>query len=143
MSDRGSCFTSSDFKNFLEENDIQHIKIATFSPEANGQVERVNRSLGPMIAKLISTENNITWEKTLETVEFTINNTCNRMINEHPSVMLFGVNQRGKFSDKIKENVVEPDTRDLNSIRDDANKKQLAAQQYNKNYTDLKRKQPV
>lgn len=57
MSDRGSCFTSSDFKNFLEENDIQHIKIATFSPEANGQVERVNRSLGPMIAKLISTEN--------------------------------------------------------------------------------------
>jgi len=47
ISDRGGCFTSTDFAKFMEE----HIKIATGSPQANGQVQRINRSLGPMLAK--------------------------------------------------------------------------------------------
>jgi len=36
----------------MGEYNIKHIEIATGSPQANGQVERVNRILGPMIAKL-------------------------------------------------------------------------------------------
>ena len=143
VSDRGSCLTSNDFKKITEDNDIQHIKIATFSPEANGQVERVNRNLGPMIAKLIDTETNITWVKTLETVEFALNNSFHRMINEYPSVMLFGVNQRGKISDQIKENIMNEDVRDLSSVSKCADNRQRSAQQYNKNYTDSKRKQPT
>jgi len=43
ISDRGSGFTSKDFEEFLDENNVQHSKIATGSPQANGQVERVNR----------------------------------------------------------------------------------------------------
>jgi len=35
------------------EFDIKHMKTATGSPQPNGQVERINRSLGPMIAKLV------------------------------------------------------------------------------------------
>lgn len=143
VSDRGSSFTSDDFRKFVEDNEIQQVKIATFSPQANGQVERINRSLGPMIAKLLSSENNTTWEKVVETVEFTLNNTRHRMINEHPSIMLFGVNQRGKLSDKINENVTDEDIRDLDKIREKADEKQKTAQQYNKNYVDSKRKQPV
>ncbi|XP_043478302.1 uncharacterized protein LOC122508807, partial [Leptopilina heterotoma] len=52
VSDRGTCFTSSDFKNFIDENNVNHVLIATASPKANGQVERINRVLGPMLAKI-------------------------------------------------------------------------------------------
>lgn len=48
ISDRGSCFTSVEFKEFLDDNNVKHIKIATGSPKANGQVERVNRILTPI-----------------------------------------------------------------------------------------------
>jgi len=39
VSDRGSCFTSEDFGKYMEECNIKHVKIATGSPQANGQVK--------------------------------------------------------------------------------------------------------
>lgn len=52
VSDRGSAFTSDKFKEFLTENSIELISIATATPHANGQIERINRSLTPMLANL-------------------------------------------------------------------------------------------
>lgn len=45
-------FTSKEFEDFLIEFDVNHIKIATGSHQANGQIVRVNRSL----AKLLESE---------------------------------------------------------------------------------------
>lgn len=56
ISNRGTAFTSQEFQEFLVKNNVQHIKIATVSPQANGQVERINRILTPMIAKLIDND---------------------------------------------------------------------------------------
>jgi len=42
VSARGTCFTSIEFAKFLLENTIEHVRVATASPQANGQVERVN-----------------------------------------------------------------------------------------------------
>lgn len=56
ISDQGSAFTSQEFKNFLKEQDVQHIKIAVGSPQANGQAERINRIIAPCIAKLSNNE---------------------------------------------------------------------------------------
>lgn len=53
ISDRGSSFTSQEFESFVRERDIKHILIATGSPQSNGQVERVNRVLIPMLSKLV------------------------------------------------------------------------------------------
>jgi len=61
----------------MEENNIKHIKIATGSPQANGQVERINRSLGPMIAKLAEPENGLHWDNVIEKVEYSMNKTKN------------------------------------------------------------------
>lgn len=41
-----SSFTSQEFKNFIDENNVEHVLMAMASPKANGQVERVNRILG-------------------------------------------------------------------------------------------------
>lgn len=54
MSDRGSCFTSQEFTNFIHEQNIKHVLIARSSPQSNGQDERINRVLIPMLDKLIN-----------------------------------------------------------------------------------------
>ena len=73
--------------------------IATGSPQANGQVERVNRSIGP----IVDPQNEIFCDNVLEHVEYCLNNTVHRSIGEHPSVMLFGVAQMGKLIDSFRE----------------------------------------
>lgn len=57
VSDRGSCFISREFEEFLNDHNVHHIQVATASPQANGQVERYNRTILPMIAKLSDERN--------------------------------------------------------------------------------------
>ncbi|KYM94052.1 Pro-Pol polyprotein [Cyphomyrmex costatus] len=52
VSDRGTSFTSKEFEEFALEMNIKHVKVATASPQANGQVERYNRMLAPALGKL-------------------------------------------------------------------------------------------
>lgn len=117
VSDRGSCFTSQDFKNFVDENNINHILIATASPKANGQVERVNRVLGAMLAKLSDPVSGKYWYKIIANVEFALNNTIHRSTGNTPSKLLFGVDQRGKIIDLVAKNL-EP-AQQCDSKRDD------------------------
>lgn len=42
VSDRGSAFTSNSFKEYCENENIQHLLIATGVPRGNGQVERMH-----------------------------------------------------------------------------------------------------
>ncbi|XP_046409069.1 uncharacterized protein LOC124173948 [Ischnura elegans] len=41
VSDRGTAFTAKEFEEFCGKNQIKHIKNATATPKANGQVERI------------------------------------------------------------------------------------------------------
>lgn len=135
VSDRGSCFTSEDFAKFMEEYNIKHIKIATGSPQANGQVERVNRIVGPMIAKLTDIENGLHWDAVIEDVEFSLNNTKQRSVAQSPSKMVFGIEQKGKVIDELRQKLEELDNfseiRDLKEIRKRGAESQLKAQSDN------------
>lgn len=86
---------------------MQLVRIATGSPQSNGHVERLNKSLGPMIPKLVDPEKGIYWDFVVETIKHTHNNTLHRAIGENPSKMLFGIQQRGKTVDSLKECLVE------------------------------------
>ena len=103
MSDCGSCFTSEEFKSILSDNNIEQSLIATASHKANGQVERVNRVLGSMLAKLSDPTTNKHWYKILPEAEFALNNTTQKSTGETPSKLLFGVNQHGKAIDVLGE----------------------------------------
>lgn len=123
---------------------IKHIKVATGSPQANGQVERVNRVLTLMLAKMTDNLANNPWFKILPKVEFALNNTISKTIGETPSKVLFGVNQRGKNIDAIKkyfEKNVNQTNRKLDTIREKVTDKILKSQNYNKKYYDKKRKE--
>ena len=87
----------------MSGNGVQHIKIATGSPQANGQVERVNRTLTPMLAKLSDDSAGKYWYKIITDVEYALNNSVSKATGETPSRLLFGVKQREKSVDNLRE----------------------------------------
>ena len=91
ISDRGTAFTSHEFKNYVQSEKINHVLIAVATPRANGQVERLNRDITPMLAKLA--EDASKWDRVLYKVEFALNNTVCSTRKETPSKLLFGVDQ--------------------------------------------------
>ncbi|CAK9817732.1 Transposon Ty3-I Gag-Pol polyprotein [Anthophora plagiata] len=141
VSDRGSAFTSNKFKEFLSEYVIQHVLIATATPHANGQIERINRSLTPMLSKLSFTTGS--WNEALSKVEYAINNTFNRSIGNTPCKLLFGVNQTGQVNDDLRVILEENDIRDLNAIRENAVAKIQTSNEYNKQYYNKRHKYPT
>ncbi|XP_026666823.1 uncharacterized protein LOC113463893 [Ceratina calcarata] len=82
--------------------------------------------------------------KVIKEVEFALNNTVNKSTGQTPSMLLFGVSQRGKVIDDMKayvENTVTDDIPcDFKEIREQAAEKIFKAQEYNKKYVDQKRR---
>lgn len=144
VSDRGTCFTSRDFSEFASKNNIVHIKVATLSPQSNGQVERINRIVTPMLSKEADENTTSKWYTSIEKIEFALNNTVNRSTGHSPSVLLFGVDQKGDLCDRIREKLLNDDSQDRNigTIREEASASILKNQTYNKNYYDSKHKAP-
>lgn len=129
ISDRDTCFTSEAFKEFLKSRIIDHVLIAVGTPRANGQVERFNRVVTPMLAKLSETP--AKWDQVLKDVEHAMNNTISRATGEAPSRLLFGLEQRGKMSDLLH---------DLDQLRHNAQTKINECQQRSAMRYNLRRK---
>lgn len=146
VSDRGSCFTSQEFADFVNNQVIKHILIATGSPQSNGQVERVNRVLVPILSKIVNKEEGKQWYKLLREAEHAINNSVNKSTGETPSRLLFGIDQRGSTTDEIKEYLdtsVNVKSKDLVEVRKKAADKITAAQAYNEKYFNKRHKEPT
>lgn len=142
VSDRGTCFTSTEFKSFVDEFEISHVLIATGMPQANGQVEVINKSINQVLAKTVDQPNK--WDKVLSQAEFAINNTINRSTGQTPSKLLFGIHQKGKVHDNLRL-AIEGTTngeRNLVQIRQIASQNIIKSQEYNKTYFDKSRKPP-
>lgn len=140
ISDRGSCFTSNAFKNFVDEHLIEHVLIATHVPRSNGQIERSNRVLTPVLAKLCETPNK--WPNVLNEVEFALNNSEHKALKNSPSKILFGVNQIGPINDtlKIYLDSLQNDNQNLIELREKAAENIIKLQEYNEKYYNKKRK---
>ena len=80
----------------------------------------------------------------LQDVEYACNNTVNRSTGENPSVLLFGVTQRGKTVDSLRETLEMNDavdnTRTLVDIRTRADEHIKQVQKYNEKTYNRKRK---
>ena len=84
ISDRGTAFTATEFEKFCEEYEIQHVKIVSGVPRANGQVERTNRVLATCLTSLTEEEENRDWDEKLLDVQWAINN-CEHKVTKHCS----------------------------------------------------------
>lgn len=143
ISDRGTAFTSALFTEFLKSEGIDHVLIAVGTPRANGQVERLNKTITPMIAKLCDLPEK--WDRVLGKVEFACNNTVSRATNNTPSQLLFGIDQIGEIHDYIKL-ILEDNSekvRDLVQIRNKAVEHITKVQKSNESNYNKRRKEAL
>ncbi|XP_061504692.1 uncharacterized protein LOC133391922 [Anopheles gambiae] len=137
ISDRGTCFTSNQFENFLRSNEVQHVLNATGLPQANGQVERVNRVLRPILSKLSDSYDHDDWNLHLLDAEYALNNSKHASTKFSPSVLLFGIEQRGHLIDELTEFLDErrgSTLNDLSDIRAEASANIIKSQLTNEAY---------
>jgi len=92
--------TSNEFEPFFSERSVKHFKIGI---GAYGQVERINRRIRAMFAKLTEPENDTHWDTVTEKIEYTPNSTLHKSIKEIPSKFQFGVQEMGEIVVELKE----------------------------------------
>lgn len=143
VSDRGTAFTSDEFKNFVKEQSIEHVLIAVATPRANGQVERMNRFLTPMLAKMSDDPGK--WDQMIHLAEFSINNTICRSTGNTPSQLLFGLEQLGEINDSLRLTLCDytENNRNLSASREEAVQKILISQAANEKSFDRTRKKAI
>lgn len=144
ITDRGACFTSGSFKNFVQDRNIKHVLNAVATPRANGQVERYNRTLvESLTAKCVGSAEN-KWDDYLPDVQWGLNNTFNKGINRTPSEALFGIRPSGINDSRIMSELADDvsnssDSQNLSEIRDEINTHIKAYQEAQKKAYDEKR----
>ncbi|GFX69912.1 retrovirus-related Pol polyprotein from transposon 17.6 [Trichonephila clavipes] len=122
--DRGSAFTSKLFNDYCDEN-IQHLQIATGVPRGNGQVERIHRTLIPVLTKL-SLDDSTKWYKYVDRLQRILNSTISRSTKWTPFELLVGIKMRNKEDILIKDLLLEEMAKELleqrEFLRNDAKK---------------------
>ena len=146
ISDRGTCFTSHEFDEYCIGNDINHHKITAGLPRANGQVERVNGIIIPILTKLALGEAG-KWYKHVHKVQRAINSTYQRSINTSPFELLMGTRMRNKADHQLKEMIEIEFIASFEASRDELRKRAkaqiLKVQEENKRYYNLRRRTPT
>lgn len=103
ISDRGSCFTSHNFKRFCLEKGIKHVLNAVVSPRSNGQVERYNRTvLDSLTAQNLNCDERI-WDEKVGIIQWGLNNTTQKTTGRSPSEVLFGSSMSAEFNPTLNE----------------------------------------
>ncbi|GFX00912.1 transposon Tf2-9 polyprotein [Trichonephila clavipes] len=125
ISDRGSAFTSKLFNDYCDEENIQHLQIATGVPRGNGQVERIHRTLIPVLTKL-SLDDSTKWYKYVDRLQRILNSTISRSTKWTPFELLVGIKMRNKDDILIKDLLLEEMAKELleqrEFLRNDAKK---------------------
>ncbi|CAH2090943.1 unnamed protein product [Euphydryas editha] len=122
ISDQGRCYISQDFKNFCSEHNIKLHFIATGSSRANGQVERVMRTLKSLLT-IIENDPNKAWRDELGNVQLALNSTRSTVTKFTPTELMFGIRSQSLGMSRIR--CISPDSEqeqrvDVVSARQDA-----------------------
>ncbi|KAK9692607.1 Integrase core domain [Popillia japonica] len=110
ITDRGTAFTAQIFEQFCDDHNIQHIKTASATPRANGQVERANSMILSCLATSTETYEGQDWCSTLFDVQWAINNSIHKVTKRSPAGIIFTYKVRG-----TRENPLTAEMNELNS----------------------------
>lgn len=143
ISDKGPAFTSKEFQDYCDEENIKHSPITTGLPRANGQVERLNSIVISVISKLSSKEPN-KWFKYVPKVQQIINSTYQRSIKKTPFELMIGTKMRQKedlhIIDMLNSATEEQFAKERDNLREEAKRNILKIQQENRKQYNLRRK---
>lgn len=93
--DNSPQFVSSELQNFCQQFGIQHRRTTPYWPQANGEVERINRCIVKRLK--ISQTNSSDWQWDLRTFILMHNSTPHSTTGVAPSVLLFGRRMKDKL----------------------------------------------
>jgi len=102
LSDRGSAFLAQDFLQYCDDENIKVVKSTTGLPRVNGQVERLNVIIIPVLSKL-SVDDPTKWYRHVHRGQQAINSTFSRIIDATPFELLIGVKMRNKDDQQLHE----------------------------------------
>lgn len=100
-SDNGPQLVSEEFEAFLAENGIEHRKTTPLWPQANGEVERQNRTL--MKSVQIAHIEGKDWRQELQTFLTAYRSTPQMTTGATPFYLMFGREMRSKLPDLRRE----------------------------------------
>ena len=111
-SDNGPQFVSEEFQKFLEENNIEHRRSPPLWPQANGEVERQNRTL--LKALKVAEVERKTWRKELQKFLLAYRSTPQATTGATPALLMFGRELRTKLPElRGEKTLLDENTRDL------------------------------
>lgn len=140
VTDQGSSFTSKMFKSFCSQNNIKHVLNAVATPRANGQVERLNRTI--LGALMTCTLEQDLWDDHIRQVQFAINNTVSKSTGKTPSQLLLGYSPRGGTDTVLRDEISQIPSiiEDLIEVRRLASENVDKVQEKQKAHFDKRRK---
>ena len=94
-SDNGPHFVAEAFKTFFKDNGIKHRKTTPLCPQANGEIERQNKSL--LKRMQIAQVEGKDWKEAVQTYLVAYRNTPHPSTGVCPSELLFGRTLRTKL----------------------------------------------
>ncbi len=143
VTDRGTCFTAEAFLNFCNVHDIRHTRVSTQHPPANGQLERINQVLLPMIAAYtMRGDRKKDWDMMLNEAQRCINWAPSKSTGKPPFELLYGYSpiKHGNFPRDLL-----PDCErraDVTELRSNAQVRLLQAQEEQQRYYNRKCSKP-
>ena len=146
ISDQGRAFTSEEFQKYCRDNGIKHHAVTTGLPRANGQVERLNRTIISVLTKL-STNDPSKWYQHVDRLQQVLNSTYQRTINMTPFELLFGIKMRFGVDAQLKE-VIEAEFQscfqdERDKVRERAEEQITKVQEENRRTYNLRRRTPT
>ena len=87
-SDQGACYTSTTFNELCAKYGIRHTVSSAYHPQANGSVERLNRSIGTTLAK-VAHHSQTDWPDRLLDVQLAYDSAKHDTINASPFRVIF------------------------------------------------------
>lgn len=146
ITDRGSAFTSTDFKDYCKAEKIEHRAITTGVPRGNGQVERTHAIIIPILTKL-SVQNPLKWYQHVYKVQRFINASKSRSTGKTPFEMLIGVPMRNPEDTELAKILEEELRADFENERDEIRKVAKETiervQEQNRKYYNKNRKDAI
>ncbi|GFV08441.1 transposon Tf2-6 polyprotein [Trichonephila clavipes] len=131
------------FNDYCDEENIQHLQIATGVPRGNGQVERIHRTLIPVLTKL-SLDDSTKWYKYVDRLQRILNSTISRSTKWTPFELLVGIKCVTKGRHPNQRLILEEMAKELleqrEFLRNDAKKNIETLQSENRKTYNRRRK---
>ena len=102
VSDNGSESTSDEFRTFMRNNGIKHIRSAPHHPATNGSAERFVQTFKQALRAALTEKKTLSWKLTNFLLAY--RTTPHALTGEAPAVLFMGRNLRTKL-DILKPNI--------------------------------------